>query len=236
MRRSPVRFIVLSLSVSMVPLLAAAPAHAALIATDWLSPGDGLAVRDTTSGLEWLNLTQTANLSYAQVSAELGAGGGFESWRYASNAEVVDLFGDYFGINLNSDWYGEIPAFVDPGVRLASETLGDGVSTGSDEYVPNANYRLIGYTADTRLNGHHFVLGARSRWTDTDYFTAMDPVQYHQYNVWDPYPLVTSDLYADPWIGSYLVRPAAVPLPAAAWLLGSGLLLLAGGLRRKASP
>ena len=236
MRRSPVRSIVLSLFVSMVPLLAAAPAHAALITTDWLVPGDGLVVRDTTSGLEWLNLTQTANLSYAQVSAELGAGGGFEGWRYASNAEVVGLFGDYFGISLAAAFYGELPAFVDPGVRLASETLSDGVSGGSDINSPNANYRLIGFTADVRDNGNPFVLGARSRWTDTDYFTVRDPLDTLDYAGWDPNALITDTTFAHEWVGSYLVRPTAVPLPAAAWLLGSGLLLLAGGLRRKANP
>lgn len=74
MNQLSVRTVVLSLFVSIVTLLGAAPAHAVLITTDWLAPGDGLVVRDTTSGLEWLNLTQTANLSVAQVSAELGAG------------------------------------------------------------------------------------------------------------------------------------------------------------------
>lgn len=233
MHRPSVRSTALSLFLSTTSLFCAMPAHAVLITVDWLMPGDGLTVRDTTTSLEWLNLTQTANLSYAQVFAELGAGGGFDGWRYATNTEVVDLFGTYFGIGLTAGFYGELPAVVDPGVRLASETLSDGVSGGTDIFSPNANYRLIGFTSDVRLNGNRFVLGARSRWSDTDYFTVRDPLLPDELAIWDPNALAISEFYAHEWIGSYLVRPAAVPVPAAAWLLGSGLMLLAGTVRRR---
>ena len=128
----------------------------------------------------------------------------------------------------------EAPAYLDPGVRLASETLGDGISGGTDEVSgPNANYRLVGLSADVRLNGAHFVVGARTRWSDTDYFTVKDPVGAFELTSWDPYGLVTDDFFTHEWIGSYLVRPSAVPVPAAAWLLGSGLVVLAGAARRR---
>lgn len=128
----------------------------------------------------------------------------------------------------------EAPAYLDPGVRLASETLGDGISGGTDEVSgPNANYRLVGLSADVRLNGAHFVVGARTRWSDTDYFTVKDPVGAFELTSWDPYGLVTDDFFAHEWIGSYLVRTSAVPVPAAAWLLGSGLVVLAGTARRR---
>lgn len=198
-------------------------ADAALIGADWLSPGDALMVRDTTTGLEWLKLTETAGLSYAQVSTQFGAGGSFAGLRFATNTEVLALFGDYFGISLAAGMFREVPAYLDPGVRLASETLGDGVSGGTDPVSgPNANYRLVGFTGNTMLDGSPFALGAVTRWSDTDYYTVKDP-------------LAAWDIYAGDfdWIGSYLVRPAAVPVPAAAWLLGSGLALLAGFARRK---
>lgn len=196
---------------------------AALIGTDWLSPGDGLMVRDTTTHLEWLRLTETAGLSYAQVSAQFGAGGSFAGLRYASNAEVVALFGGYFGISLAAGMPREVPAYLDPGVRLASETLGDGVSGGTDPISgPNANYRLVGFTGEAMLSGSPFALGAVTRWSDTDYYTLKDPLEDY-------------DFYAGDfdWIGSYLVRPTAAPVPAAVWLLGSGLVALAGLARRK---
>lgn len=224
----------LALLLSIASLACGMPAHAVLITADWLAPGDGLIVRDTATSIEWLNLTQTAGLSYAQVSGELGAGGGFDGWRYATNGEVSALFGDYFGISLAAGVLREAPAYLDPGVRLASETLSDGVSGGTDEVSgPNANYRLVGFSADVRLNGAHFAVGAMTRWSDTDYFTVKDPVGAFELSSWDPYGLVTDDFFAHEWIGSYLVRTSAVPVPAAAWLLGSGLVVLAGTARRR---
>ena len=213
-------------------LLAATSANAALINLDWQAAGDGLIVRDTNTHLEWLKLTQTFGMSYTSVSGQLGSGGTFAGFRYATNAEVVDLFGDYFGISL-SGFYGEVPAVVDAGVRTASETLGDGISLGSDIFSPNANYRLVGFTGDTRLNGNRFVVGARSRWSDTDYFTIKDPVSLFEYATWDPNALITGDAFSHEWVGSYLVRSFAAPLPAAAWLLGAGLVALGGLARRR---
>lgn len=215
-----------------LPLWAATSADAALINRDWRVAGDGLIVRDTNTQLGWLKLTQTFGLSYTTVSGQLGSGGTFAGFRYATNTEVVDLFSDYFGMSL-SGFYGEVPAVVDPGVRTASETLGDGISLGSDIFSPNANYRLIGFTGDTRLNGNRFVVGARSRWSDTEYFTIQDPVSLFDYASWDPNALITGDAYSHEWVGSYLVRSVAAPLPAAAWLLGAGLFALGGAVRRR---
>lgn len=62
-------------------LLLAAPAGATLIDL-------GNVTRDTDSGLEWLDLTETLGLSYGDVtSGPLFAAG----WRYPTDAEVYDL-------------------------------------------------------------------------------------------------------------------------------------------------
>lgn len=211
-----------SLITALLFLTPALPAHAMLINMDWQTAGDGLMVRDTATNLEWLKLTETAGLPYLTVSTQLGAGGTYAGLRYATNAEVAAVFGDYFGIDLIMGWYGEVPAYLDPGVRLASEALGDGVSGGTDDVSgPNANYRLVGLTGELMLNGSPFALGAVTRWSDTDYYRIKDP-------------LSSGDFYAGDfdWIGSYLVRTAETPIPAAAWLLLSGVLALAGMARR----
>lgn len=213
-------------------LWSATSADAALINRDWQVAGDGLIVRDTNTHLEWLKLTQTFGMSYTSVSDQLGSGGMFAGFRYATNTEVVDLFSDYFGISL-SGFYGEAPAVVDAGVRTASETLGDGISEEFHSDSPNAYYRLIGLTGTMRLNGNHFVVGARSRMSDTDYFTIKDPVSLFEYATWDPNALITGDAFSHEWVGSYLVRSFAAPLPAAAWLLGAGLVALGGVIRRR---
>ncbi len=46
---------------------------------------------NTTDGMAFLDLSFTAGMSHDEVSSELGAGGNFEGFRYASESEVVDL-------------------------------------------------------------------------------------------------------------------------------------------------
>ncbi len=66
-------------------------AQAVLIEGDLASPGDKLLTRDTASGLVWLDLTQTVNLSVNQV---LGGAGGFiaAGFQYATTGEVIGLY------------------------------------------------------------------------------------------------------------------------------------------------
>ena len=62
-------------------------ATATLINGDWKTAGDNLITSDDY-GLEWLDLTVTANRSYDDVSSKLGPGEEFDGWRYASLEEI----------------------------------------------------------------------------------------------------------------------------------------------------
>jgi hypothetical protein len=69
-------------------------AAALVLAVDLSQPGDGLVTRDTDSGLEWLDLTLTTNLSWNEVEA--GAGGWLAAgWRRATGQEVCGLMGSF---------------------------------------------------------------------------------------------------------------------------------------------
>ena len=46
---------------------------------------------DTTTALEWLDLTETAGLSYNYVNNQLLTGGKYEGWRYATLSETQDI-------------------------------------------------------------------------------------------------------------------------------------------------
>jgi hypothetical protein len=69
---------------------ASAPCISASIVAD-TSPYGAIA-RDTATGLEWLNLTETVGRSFSDISGRFGAGGEFEGFRYATQAEVAALF------------------------------------------------------------------------------------------------------------------------------------------------
>lgn len=75
--------------------------HAELIGVDLFTSGDSLLTRDTDTNLEWLDLSQTLNLSYDRIEADV------EGWKspgfqHASRDDVCALM-NHAGLNLGSD-------------------------------------------------------------------------------------------------------------------------------------
>ena len=65
-----------------------------LIVVDDPQYGASSILQDTSTGLEWLNLNKTSNLSYNTVFSNLGPGGMFEGFRYANLDDIGTLFAD----------------------------------------------------------------------------------------------------------------------------------------------
>ncbi len=82
----------ISIMIAVAALVAMNSATAALLERDWKVAGDGLITHDIDTGLEWLDLTETTNLTVATVTAQLGPGGDFEGFRYATAVEVGQLY------------------------------------------------------------------------------------------------------------------------------------------------
>ncbi len=78
------------------------PAQAELVNADWRVPGDKLLMRDTETGLEWLNVEQTYRRSRAEVSQLLGIDQEFWGFRFARLNEYRTLLQNA-GIPLNYD-------------------------------------------------------------------------------------------------------------------------------------
>jgi hypothetical protein len=74
---------------AVVALGVSSAAQAALVSADFKKPGDGLLTRDTRTGLEWLDLSQTSGLSYAAVASEFAPKYRFQ---LATPAQVEGLF------------------------------------------------------------------------------------------------------------------------------------------------
>lgn len=68
-----------------------APAQAALISTD-SNLGPGTTITDTDTGLEWLKLSATRDLSINQVFAAIAPGGNLNGFRYATGSEFPSGF------------------------------------------------------------------------------------------------------------------------------------------------
>lgn len=186
--------------------------QAALISADSHFGTDSLTL-DTATGLAWLDPDQSLFWSYNEVQAELGSGGHFEGFRYASTAEVSTLFFDSAGID---------PAAPDGGYAASiglMDRLGDTFSDGSGPgtfqattaFFDDGDSGQLGLASLERLD-----YDATRTDGVFDGFVATD-------SSWGP---DTSDIF-----GSWLVRTTAVDEPAALALLGLGLAVVL--LRRR---
>ena len=121
------------------------PAQAALISMDLAEQNDGLLTFDTDTGLEWLDLTETADLSINQVLA-----GGFVTvgfFRYVSSDELRTLY-------------------LNAGI---TEFLSSTVEKTTDSTQIDATRHLIALLGDLRpTNGSELAEGYAS--LDEDFF------------------------------------------------------------------
>ena len=174
----------------------------------------GNQTHDTSSGLVWLDLTETIGQSYLDVSSELGAGGLYEGYRYANTSEVKDFYLNYAATG------GNVAGFVD----LVGQTL-EWAVPASEWY----EWLSIGYVGDDTNDPYGGVA-----WTYANYW-------YDEgvYGEWAPSgeldDFTTVDDRLD-YVGSFLVMspvPAPAALPMA--LLGLGLIGVAYRKRKLAA-
>lgn len=177
-------------------------ANAALVTLDWQAAGDGGLTFDTATNLEWLDLTYTAGQSYNEVSGELGEGGAFAGFRYATVDDVATLFSD-----------AGIP---DVGARTAAN------------FEPvNDLLRLVGRLRPLAGGSFSYAITGTSAGANQQYYSLLQVVLPAPPFVGEAQTALccigTDEVSSD--TGSWLVRSAAVSEPATWFLLGSGMLL-----------
>ncbi|WP_145999096.1 PEP-CTERM sorting domain-containing protein [Oceanicoccus sp. KOV_DT_Chl] len=201
---------------------------------------------DTATGLEWLDVTATIGLSYNQVSAQLGAGGTWQGWRYATYSELDQLIAGFgYSPVITPCSLGQV--YCDnslPGDNNLIETMIQTLGDTYYQYLVDEN--LLGYY-DLQAGGAGYTYGILGSTAGSagypgyrDIGMILDQQDYYvpSGNPGDRPDIVASiwtaqqETASDPFIGSYLVRTSAIPVPAAIWLFGSGLVAL-GWVRRK---
>ncbi|WP_169570276.1 hypothetical protein [Sneathiella limimaris] len=180
---------------------------------------NGTYTSDTQSGLEWLDVNLTAGRNYFDVSSELGSGGEFEGWRYATAQEFLGLISNWTGITVTVQHqvvFAE--GLLDGLVSLLGPTSGGVFAEGSN------NYFIRGVLADKVGDWHHqsaFIYDMDHVENDADYI----------YGNGGPY----SDYSIEGKYGAFLVRDiaiSAVPLPPAILMFGAAIIGL-GLISRK---
>ena len=173
---------------------------------------NGTVTFDSSTGLEWLDLTETAGLSYNYVKTQLASGGLFEGWAYASLAQVDGLFDSAGGTGPYNGWSTDNNGVVAPLLEL----WGD-ISLSSNNY----SYFI---TPDTNPDNKPVYGLAYDDYVMENAATQDYLKSFYLYWVADA---------EHPEVGSALVRAAVVPLAPAAWLFSSGLLFIFGLAKRK---
>ncbi len=218
-------------TISMVVLLSGAePADASFV-------DHGTYSTDSNTSLDWLDVTQTAGISYAAMTggAEGWLGNG---WRYATGAEVSNLFATYVGSG-SEDWYqgnayeNALVLVRQLGVSHSWNNF-EGIAQFSGAYSPT-QISVDARFDDGNLNGLVGVGGLTAIFTDIlqqrPNHLSSRWIVYHDFINESAYPL-------SPGWGNFLVRAVpAIPEPStwAMMILGfAGVGFMAH--RRKSKP
>lgn len=186
-------------------------ASAAIVSVDWKTAGDNLITRDTSSGLEWLDLTQTANLSFNDVTAQLGVGDTFEGWSYATGAQVATFWDAFGGDNAHYDGWstennGLFEIIAPFWGQLACKNAGCADGEGWSHAILADPFDTTSQWVSLLFNDVTRPISA----TDDHFVT---------FKTFQPVDRISTE------VGSALIRPVVttspVPLPGALWLFGS---------------
>jgi hypothetical protein len=205
--------IVMLLSALLLSVGLASDAKALLVQVDLVSPGDALLTRDTATGLDWLDLTLTTGLTYAQANTQFGGQG----FRHATLTEVAQLFTAAGVSSFSQTWTTQ-------NLAPAQQLLG-----------------LLGCTGNCTAGSAKFGQGIAD--FDTPGSTVLLPYfqvdaggtvgrAIAAYPT--PGPSKASTSYSN--VGNFLVRPSEtlpVPEPSTALLVGFALTGLAASRRNR---
>lgn len=165
---------------------------------------NGTYTTDTASGLDWLDVTTSVNMSYNYVSSQFVAGGVFEGWRYATADDLLGLVVDFTGVTITMEdthIYGSFN--VNYGL---ANMLG---ITYVYPYTHGTVRSLYGLY-DLKASVYGGPDGYHEMSSFSNAYSFDDSVNW---NFWTPYAGNASDNSAHNFYGSFLVRDVAAPVP-----------------------
>jgi len=217
----------------------------------FLSTSVNASIINTLNGTtyEWLELTETQGLSRNEVDLRLlDPDDVLFSYQYASRSQVNDLFNSYafWGGNNDNGWHGEESVVQGVGSLITDfgatySSVGSGIDQGWGTVDGYPAYHDGTQSFFYGLYGSPDTCAAERSclaFVDAFYNSTGSIAMVYLWGTygWDPYVNPHYQWIDEPNLhtGSFLLREvSAVPLPAAVWLFGSGLVGLIGLAKRK---
>ena len=219
-----------SKALALVGLTLCVNASAAIIDNDTFTT-------DTSTSLDWLDVTASQGRSYDDVASQFGVGGDFEGWQFATTSQFVTFMQHATGLTTTeiANPFGYVLSNGDVThdiVTLMGDTCADASCT--DVYDIRYTYGWVALPDDGHQgpgNGETAII-----FDYHDYVNGMGDDPSTLYGYGPDYPgdgRHSPTDFTSPGLGSFLARPMVVPVLAAAWLFGSGVLGLIGFTRRR---
>lgn len=147
-------------------------ATAEVVEVDWKVSGDEKILRDTSSGMEWLDHTETVGLTYEQVLLQLDTAGIYEGFKFATMDEVHILWNEVGITDTNFEWMdlGEWDTVSDFLIKFGRSGLFDDTAIGvhtlgiveggptladSERWMMEVSARNDG--VQTRVSSNHYI-------------------------------------------------------------------------------
>ena len=154
----------LALSFLAFSVLFSSPISAQVIEVDSAIFGPGTLTRDTVQGLDFLDLEDTLGRSFQDVSSQLGSGGEFEGFRYATFDEIESLVSNY-NSPATPPGTPRLTALLD----VATNLFGSDFSTGlSADLGPDGGIQIVSIIENANsLNANQTIEAAVDRVSNT---------------------------------------------------------------------
>lgn len=194
---------------------------------------EGLYHLDHNTGLSWLNFSDlvAGDLTLGYSVTDNQEWFGKTGWRLPTYTEVYGLFGTFFGDD-----------FVDSGDGTMTFAEGDGTSN----ILPERNSWLMDFGTDAiattgSIISEDALINSIGLYLDENNVVQMMGVEFDTLNLtttiygmdYNRTDLDINTFYTEEGYGVFMVYDTVVPIPAAIWLFGSGLIALLGIARRK---
>lgn len=153
----------LALSFLALCVLFSSPISAQVIEIDSDIFGPGTLTRDTVQGLDFLDLEDTLGRSFQDVSSQLGSGGEFEGFRYATFDEIESLVSNY-NSPATPPGTPRLTALLD----VATNLFGSDFSTGlSADLGPDGGIQIVSIIENTSPSANQTIEVAVDRVSPT---------------------------------------------------------------------